>query len=118
MNMLICNSSHFNDTCSDELVKSCVEEDILHQGLLACCRVLLKVLEELLNARVTHEQLDLRVGLGVADSLLIILILVSAAIGTHLDGLHGLELGLLDLFVVGVKLQALIESVKGLVVLL
>ena len=117
MNMLICNSSHFNNSCSDELVKSCVEEGILHQGLLACCRVLLKVLEELLNARVTHEQLDLRVGLGVADSLLII-ILVSAAIGTHLDGLHGLELGLLDLFVVGVKLQALIEGVKGLVVLL
>lgn len=117
MNMLICNSSHFNNTCSDELVKSCVEEGILHQSLLACYRVLLKVLKELLNARITHEQLDLRVGLGVTDSLLII-ILVSAAIGTHLDSLHGLELRLLDLFVVGVKLQALIEGVKGLVVLL
>ena len=118
MNMIICNSSHFNDTCSDELVESCVEECIGHQGLLACFRILLKILKELLNARVTHEQLDLRVGLGVAHSLLIILLLVSTGIGTHLNGLHGLELGLLDLFVISVKLEALIEGVKGLVVLL
>jgi hypothetical protein len=102
MRILICNSSHFNNTCSDELVKSFVEEGILHQSLLACNWVFLKVLKELLNARVTHEQLDLRVGLGMADSLLIIIILASAAIGTHLDGLHGLELGLLDLFVIGI----------------
>ena len=118
MSMLICNSSHFNNTGSDELVKSCVEEGILHQSLLAGNWVLLEVLKELLNARVTHEQLDLRVGLGVADSLLIVLLLVSTGIGAHLDGLHGLELGLLDLLVVSVKLQALIEGIEGLVVLL